>query len=404
MRRAIMKRGKAMADRNLLGDEILFDRGTAPDAEGLLGNLRWFADNVACQQEKMHWTLVADEIEALHRDLKAHEDHLDDLVQERLEEINAEAEAYDRDATNTLTKLCEACPGFDWRDYQDGLTIQDAYDFLTEDRTAQEDHVNRLQQRAGELQEALGEVGALMLKAQMQEPTEIMLTWRGECFNIIGRIIPGWAEGQALHQEPGEGGGGEKCPRGCKDGWIIAEGSDGEERWRCPFHPPAPHPAHPKQAQEGEDGGREPCKRCGGTRMVTQRRWEGIYEGPCPECGPRRVGPLGKIVDPLQPCAACGGHGQIDPGSGAACPICDGSGKEPYPPSQSKRRGANDMSWIPLQLIMLALAFCALALSFKAWEISPLFGVGGFLFTAASFAQAVIWGIRSYKDRQEGGG
>lgn len=78
----------------------------------------------------------------LEAEVIALRDHLEECVQDRLSEINAEAEAYDRDASKTLVQLCEELPGFDWNDYPEGLGIQEACDFITE-------HFNVLTSRPG---------------------------------------------------------------------------------------------------------------------------------------------------------------------------------------------------------------------------------------------------------------
>lgn len=51
-------------------------------------------------------------------------------VQDRFSEINAEA--YDRDASNTLTQICEELPGFNWIDHPEGLETTVAYEMITE--------------------------------------------------------------------------------------------------------------------------------------------------------------------------------------------------------------------------------------------------------------------------------
>lgn len=57
--------------------------------------------------------------------------HLDICVDEEIESLNAEAEAFDRDCWNMIRQLCEE-NGLDWKDYPDGLTAHDAYEYLSE--------------------------------------------------------------------------------------------------------------------------------------------------------------------------------------------------------------------------------------------------------------------------------
>lgn len=96
------------------------------------------------------------------------------LVQDRLSEINAEAEAYDRDASRTLVQICEALPEFDWNDYPEGLTTQDAYDRIMEHIQALEEAKNRrLAQQdspspAPEGVKELGEVAGRNVRKEME--------------------------------------------------------------------------------------------------------------------------------------------------------------------------------------------------------------------------------------------
>lgn len=163
-------------------------------ADDIAKRFRWAADTIEALRQR---------VKTLESDNEALTKHLDDCVQERLEEINAEAEAYDRDATNTLAKICETCPAFDWSDYPEGLTTQDAYDFLMEDRTAQEHEVNRLKQRVGELETVIRDLNSA-LDVMWNDPNRPRPNNLGE--HHVDAISAAQVRcGQVLHQEPGDG-------------------------------------------------------------------------------------------------------------------------------------------------------------------------------------------------------
>lgn len=69
--------------------------------------------------------------DALLKKLAALRNHMEDCVADRLDELNAEAEAFDKECWNVLRKLCEDF-GLDWDDYPDGLTSHNAYDHIHE--------------------------------------------------------------------------------------------------------------------------------------------------------------------------------------------------------------------------------------------------------------------------------
>lgn len=88
------------------------------------------------------------------------EKHVDEIVEERLEEIDAEGEAFNKECWFALRKLCEETPGFDWSNYvPDGLTADNAYEFLAEDRRftneGNEQTIASLRTRITTLEEAL---------------------------------------------------------------------------------------------------------------------------------------------------------------------------------------------------------------------------------------------------------
>lgn len=87
-------------------------------------------------------------VEELEAEAANTEKYLAEIVSERIEEIGAEADAFDKDATNTLKALLEQSEGFDWRDYPDGWSSQDAYDFLTTDRQEAWNSYERERKRA----------------------------------------------------------------------------------------------------------------------------------------------------------------------------------------------------------------------------------------------------------------
>jgi hypothetical protein len=74
----------------------------------------------------------AEENERLKADNHALETRMEDCVAEKLSEINAEAEAFDKECWNALRSVCESRPGFDWRDFDDCMTADDAAQYLYE--------------------------------------------------------------------------------------------------------------------------------------------------------------------------------------------------------------------------------------------------------------------------------
>lgn len=254
----------------------------------LLDSLRQIAAEPPGEQSLWDSTVAAwaaDTIEALQQrvgefehDNEALTKHLDDCVQEKLEEINAEAEAYDRDATNTLTRLCETLSEFDWNDYPEGLTTQDAYDCIMEDRDALEGHVKKLQQA---LQQRVGELET-RLYGEQQHSRGVLLdaTYKNERLAKITEALKDLVEDledrskfrldspgvvacgdgvyqrakEALRQEPGEGGGGEKLVTSWSRKMAASGGFDdeGEVGAGLLARDPEPHTAQPEQAQEGE--------------------------------------------------------------------------------------------------------------------------------------------------------
>lgn len=72
------------------------------------------------------------ENERLKRDNDALTSSMEDCVKDRLSELNAEAEAFDKECWNSLRQLCEDQPGFDWKYYDNELSASDAYEYLSE--------------------------------------------------------------------------------------------------------------------------------------------------------------------------------------------------------------------------------------------------------------------------------
>jgi hypothetical protein len=70
----------------------------------------------------------------LEKELEGRKKYEAEIVEERLSEINAEAEAFDKDATNCLRKLMTETNGFDWSYFPDGWSPDDAYITIHEDR------------------------------------------------------------------------------------------------------------------------------------------------------------------------------------------------------------------------------------------------------------------------------
>lgn len=104
------------------------------------------------------------ENERLKADNEALTTTMDACVEERLSEMNAEAEIFERECWVMLRTLCENRPGFDWKDYQDWITAEQAYEFLIEDYQEMENSLTRLstqltQSRAEGLREALDIMG-----------------------------------------------------------------------------------------------------------------------------------------------------------------------------------------------------------------------------------------------------
>jgi hypothetical protein len=99
------------------------------------------------------------EIERLKEENIAHEKHLKELVDEELEALNAEGEAFDKESCNVLRLLCERTPGFSWSDFPDGMSPDDAFEFLTSDRTETAAYFTRqltaAQAKIAELEKAL---------------------------------------------------------------------------------------------------------------------------------------------------------------------------------------------------------------------------------------------------------
>lgn len=89
-------------------------------------------ESIKAAQEKIFRLEAAEaRIAELEAERANTEKYLAEIVQERIDEIGAEAEAFDRDAINTLRTLLQQSDGFDWTD---GWSPQDAYDFLTTER------------------------------------------------------------------------------------------------------------------------------------------------------------------------------------------------------------------------------------------------------------------------------
>lgn len=95
------------------------------------------------------------EIERLRQDNETLTKHLDDCVEERLQEINAEAEAFDKECWNALRSVCESRPSFNWSDFNDSMTADDAAQFLYEDFRASDDAVAHYQKRRTTAEAAL---------------------------------------------------------------------------------------------------------------------------------------------------------------------------------------------------------------------------------------------------------
>jgi hypothetical protein len=82
---------------------------------------------------------AADELASLRtqlaeceRENKVHEKHLNELVDERITELNADGEAFDKEAANALIGLAnKLAEGQEWHDI-DGTTVSDAVAFIHE--------------------------------------------------------------------------------------------------------------------------------------------------------------------------------------------------------------------------------------------------------------------------------
>lgn len=60
-------------------------------------------------------------------------EQIDADVEERLIELDAEGEAFNRECWDALKTVCESRPGFDWKNYNNEMTAQEAADFLSEE-------------------------------------------------------------------------------------------------------------------------------------------------------------------------------------------------------------------------------------------------------------------------------
>jgi hypothetical protein len=112
------------------------------DEQGVLG---W---GNACRFAAEHIDALTARLAKAEAELAEAKKWEDELVEERLQEINAEAEAFDKECWQALKRLCEEQPGFDWRDYPDGLTAADALDFMREHINGIVDAGNRRAERA----------------------------------------------------------------------------------------------------------------------------------------------------------------------------------------------------------------------------------------------------------------
>jgi Holliday junction resolvase RusA-like endonuclease len=106
----------------------MLDGSTLTHAGKVLESDAQIVDVEACE---IGHSLLGD-FEKLETEVIALRNETEVCVQDRLSEINAEAEAYDRDASNTLAQICEELPGFSWTDHPEGLETTGAYEMITE--------------------------------------------------------------------------------------------------------------------------------------------------------------------------------------------------------------------------------------------------------------------------------
>jgi hypothetical protein len=70
-------------------------------------------------------------ITELEEEINDLEKDMEDYVEERILELNAEGEAFDKECWDVLRQICEE-QGLDWSDYPEGLTADGAYEYINE--------------------------------------------------------------------------------------------------------------------------------------------------------------------------------------------------------------------------------------------------------------------------------